>query len=132
MKKFTKDDFNIEEALDELMRGDGVIVFSNVYNLDDIKSAREIVNFISPRQASDAGIGTVYQDLALNALTSVTRNFFLGRELKTLPKTITPDPSINSFKASSMLKLSFVNFFIYKNLNQKKRKENKKITVLIL
>src|SRR6056300_185553 len=41
----------------------------------------EIVNFTSPRQASDAGIGTVYQDLALNALTSVTRNFFLGREL---------------------------------------------------
>ena len=39
MKKFTKDNFNIEEALDELMRGDGVIVFSNVYNLDDIKSA---------------------------------------------------------------------------------------------
>ena len=38
MKKFTKDNFNIEEALDELMRGDGVIVFSNVYNLDDIKS----------------------------------------------------------------------------------------------
>ena len=28
------------------------------------------------------GIGTVYQDLALNSLTSVTRNFFLGRELK--------------------------------------------------
>ena len=39
------------------------------------------VNFNSPRDASDAGIGTVYQDLALNALTSVTRNFFLGREL---------------------------------------------------
>lgn len=39
------------------------------------------VKFNSPRDASDAGIGTVYQDLALNALTSVTRNFFLGREL---------------------------------------------------
>ena len=39
------------------------------------------VQFSSPRDASDAGIGTVYQDLALNALTSVTRNFFLGREL---------------------------------------------------
>ena len=32
--------------------------------------------FSTPRQATDAGIGTVYQDLALNALTSVTRNFF--------------------------------------------------------
>ena len=48
----------------------------------EIKVDGEIVHFTSPRQASDAGIGTVYQDLALNALTSVTRNFFLGRELK--------------------------------------------------
>jgi len=47
----------------------------------EIKVDGENVNFASPRQASDAGIGTVYQDLALNALTSVTRNFFLGREL---------------------------------------------------
>jgi len=42
----------------------------------EIKVDGEIVKFSSPRQASDAGIGTVYQDLALNALTSVTRNFF--------------------------------------------------------
>ena len=39
------------------------------------------VSFASPRDATNAGIGTVYQDLALNALTSVTRNFFLGREI---------------------------------------------------
>ena len=38
--------------------------------------------FNSPRDASEVGIGTVYQDLALNSLTSLTRNFFLGRELK--------------------------------------------------
>ena len=38
--------------------------------------------FRSPRDASAAGIGTVYQDLALNQLLSVTRNFFMGRELK--------------------------------------------------
>ena len=44
MKKFTKDNFNIEEALNELMLESGVIVFSNVFDLDDIKSAREIVN----------------------------------------------------------------------------------------
>ena len=44
------------------------------------------VNFASPRDASEAGIGTVYQDLALNALTSVTRNFFLGRELTRGPR----------------------------------------------
>jgi simple sugar transport system ATP-binding protein len=41
------------------------------------------VTFRSPRDASRAGIGTVYQDLALNPLMSVTRNFFMGRELST-------------------------------------------------
>ena len=51
----------------------------------EIKVDDQIVKFISPRQASDAGIGTVYQDLALNNLTSVTLNFFLGRELKKGP-----------------------------------------------
>jgi simple sugar transport system ATP-binding protein len=40
------------------------------------------VKFRSPRDASAAGIGTVYQDLALNQLMSITRNFFMGRELK--------------------------------------------------
>lgn len=39
------------------------------------------VTFRSPRDASAAGIGTVYQDLALNQLMSVTRNFFMGREM---------------------------------------------------
>ena len=39
------------------------------------------VDFRSPRDASAAGIGTVYQDLALNQLMSVTRNFFMGREI---------------------------------------------------
>ena len=38
-------------------------------------------DFNSPRDASAAGIGTVYQDLAINQLMSVTRNFFMGREL---------------------------------------------------
>lgn len=38
--------------------------------------------FSSPRQALDAGIATVYQDLALAPLMSVWRNFFLGKELR--------------------------------------------------
>ena len=38
------------------------------------------VRFQSPRAALDAGIATVYQDLALVPLMSVTRNFFMGRE----------------------------------------------------
>jgi simple sugar transport system ATP-binding protein len=38
------------------------------------------VDFRSPREALDAGIATVYQDLALVPLLSVARNFFAGRE----------------------------------------------------
>ena len=38
------------------------------------------VAFDSPRDALDAGIATVYQDLAMIPLMSVTRNFFMGRE----------------------------------------------------
>ena len=43
------------------------------------------ISFRSPRDAAAAGIGTVYQDLALNQLMSVTRNFFMGREIFTGP-----------------------------------------------
>lgn len=39
-----------------------------------------VVAFKSPRDALDAGIATVYQDLALVPLMSVARNFFMGRE----------------------------------------------------
>ena len=38
------------------------------------------VEFGSPRDALDAGIATVYQDLSVMPLMSVTRNFFLGNE----------------------------------------------------
>src|SRR6187431_281726 len=38
------------------------------------------VVFSSPRDALDAGVATVYQDLAIMPLMSVTRNFFLGNE----------------------------------------------------
>lgn len=38
------------------------------------------VRFESPRDALDAGVATVYQDLAIMPLMSVTRNFFLGNE----------------------------------------------------
>jgi simple sugar transport system ATP-binding protein len=37
--------------------------------------------FSSPKDALDSGIATVYQDLALVNLMSVTRNFFMGREI---------------------------------------------------
>ena len=38
------------------------------------------VRFNSPRDALDTGVATVYQDLAIMPLMSVTRNFFLGNE----------------------------------------------------
>lgn len=38
------------------------------------------VTFSSPRTAMNAGIATVYQDLAMIPLMSVTRNFWMGRE----------------------------------------------------
>jgi simple sugar transport system ATP-binding protein len=38
------------------------------------------VHFSSPRDALNAGIATVYQDLAMIPLMSISRNFFLGSE----------------------------------------------------
>jgi simple sugar transport system ATP-binding protein len=38
------------------------------------------MRFDTPRDAMDAGIATVFQDLAMIPLMSVTRNFFMGRE----------------------------------------------------
>jgi len=38
------------------------------------------VRFKSPREAREAGIEAVYQDLALIPVMSISRNFFLGRE----------------------------------------------------
>jgi simple sugar transport system ATP-binding protein len=38
------------------------------------------MSFATPRDAMEAGIATVFQDLAMIPLMSVTRNFFMGRE----------------------------------------------------
>src|ERR1041384_4057236 len=38
------------------------------------------VTFASPRDALERGIATVYQDLAMIPLMSISRNFFLGSE----------------------------------------------------
>lgn len=62
------------------------------------------VQFKSPREASAAGIGTVYQDLALNQLMSVTRNFFMGRELKSSFGRLRMD-EMNQIAHDEMLKI---------------------------
>jgi simple sugar transport system ATP-binding protein len=46
----------------------------------EILFAGKAMTFDSPRAAMEAGIATVYQDLAMIPLMSVTRNFFMGRE----------------------------------------------------
>jgi simple sugar transport system ATP-binding protein len=46
----------------------------------EMRVGGETVVFSSPRDAMTAGIATVYQDLAMIPLMSVTRNFWMGRE----------------------------------------------------
>ena len=50
MRKFSINNFNITEAINELMHETGVIVIENAYNLKDIKEAREIVNHFADTQ----------------------------------------------------------------------------------
>lgn len=52
-----------------------------------------LVSFDSPRDAMTAGIATVYQDLAMIPLMSVSRNFWMGREPE---KGIWPFRTMNS------------------------------------
>jgi simple sugar transport system ATP-binding protein len=61
----------------------------------------------NPRDAIDSGIATVYQDLALIPLMSVSRNFWLGRELtkKVGPITVMDFEKCNSILMSEMDKI---------------------------
>jgi simple sugar transport system ATP-binding protein len=57
-------------------------ILSGVFQQDDGRLVIEgqPVRFSSPRDALDHGIATVFQDLAMIPLLSVSRNFFLGDE----------------------------------------------------
>jgi simple sugar transport system ATP-binding protein len=57
-------------------------VLSGVFRPDsgDLLVQGSRVSFASPRHALDAGVSTVFQDLATIPLMSIVRNFFLGRE----------------------------------------------------
>ena len=57
------------------------------------------VELSSPREALDMGIATVFQDLAMLPLMSITRNFFLGREPK---KKLGPVAVFDSQKANAV------------------------------
>jgi simple sugar transport system ATP-binding protein len=57
-------------------------ILSGVYQPDhgELFMNGEPVHFSTPRQSLDAGIATVYQDLAMVPLMAIWRNFFLGAE----------------------------------------------------
>jgi len=57
-------------------------ILSGVYDADEgqLSVYGEPVDFRKPSDASDAGIATVYQDLALVETRDVAANIFLGRE----------------------------------------------------
>ena len=57
-------------------------VFAGVHQptTGDMRLDGRTVRFQSPRDALDHGIATVFQDLAMIPLMSITRNFFMGRE----------------------------------------------------
>lgn len=48
----------------------------------EIRLDGKVVNFRSPMEARDAGIETVYQNLALSPALSIADNMFLGREIR--------------------------------------------------
>jgi simple sugar transport system ATP-binding protein len=57
-------------------------ILSGVYSPDagEVQIEARPVRFSSPQDAFDAGVSTVYQDLATIPLMSIVRNFFIGRE----------------------------------------------------
>ena len=48
----------------------------------EIRLGGEVVHFRSPIDAREAGIETVYQNLALSPALSIADNMFLGREIR--------------------------------------------------
>ena len=69
------------------------------------------VEFRSPRDARDVGIETAYQDLALVDLMTITRNFFLGRELQRRvgPFRLLDMPRMEKIAAESMAEVGLRN-----------------------
>ena len=59
-------------------------IISGLHRPDEgvMKINGEVTEFGSPRDALDAGIATVYQDLAVVDLMETWRNFFLGSEIR--------------------------------------------------
>ncbi|MCE2436157.1 MAG: sugar ABC transporter ATP-binding protein, partial [Candidatus Latescibacteria bacterium] len=83
-------DFALEDGEVLALLGDNgagkstlIKVITGVYppSEGDMYFGDEVIRFDSPQDARDLGIETVYQDLALVPSMSISRNFYLGREL---------------------------------------------------
>ncbi|WP_414655729.1 ATP-binding cassette domain-containing protein [Flexivirga sp.] len=61
--------------------------------------------FGSPREAVDAGIATVYQDLALAPLMSVWRNFFLAHEIRKGPLKLLDSATMKRITREELAKM---------------------------
>ena len=72
----------------------------------EVKFKGEVVHFDSPRDALDRGIATVYQDLALVPLMSITRNFFMGRETEFIKQRFGFLPYFDTKAAGEMCRQS--------------------------
>jgi fructose transport system ATP-binding protein len=86
----------------------------------EIRLAGEVVHFKSPIDAREAGIETVYQNLALSPALSIADNMFLGREIPS------PNPVGRFFRALdraamqkfSREKLNELGLMTIQNINQ--------------
>ncbi len=64
--------------------------------------------FSSPRESLDAGIATVYQDLALAPMMAVWRNFFLSNELRRGPLRTLDIPRMKQIAGDELRKMGIV------------------------
>ena len=109
-------DFNVYPGEVHALLGDNgagkstlIKILSGVFGATsgDIFVNGELVHFRTPRDSASVGIGTVYQDLALAPLMSVSRNFFMGRELFVGPEFlgILDDRRMDRIAADEMQKI---------------------------
>lgn len=70
--------------------------------------AGEQRRFSSPRESLDAGIATVYQDLALAPMMAVWRNFFLSNELRRGPLRTLDVPRMKQIAHDELRKMGIV------------------------
>ena len=83
-----------------------VNIISGVFHSDkgEYRVNDKLARFANPREAIDAGISTVYQNLAIIPIMNIYRNFFLGNEpinnkyLNIIDKQLAIDTTIRELK----------------------------------